>query len=162
VLAVVAAIVLQVLLPDQMSLGSRWILPGLEALILLATNPFRIDRESAVLHVLGIGLVVALTAATAVSTASPVVGIISVRFGDDAGRHGRLDLADERHRVRVACTGSSTAGRPPGPGGHREHPDFLFPQMQLPDRRPGCSGPRATAWCRRRSRCPCLGSPHPG
>src|SRR3978361_1294139 len=80
VLAVIAAMVLRGVPPDQLTLGSRWILPGLEALILLillATNPFRIDRESTVLRILGIGLAVALTVATAISTVNLVHGIIS-------------------------------------------------------------------------------------
>ena len=139
VLAVVAAIVLQVLLPDQMTLGSRWILPGIEALILLillATNPFRIDRESTVLRVLGIGLAIALTVATAISTVNLVVGIVGGAFGSDArallATGGSIWLTNviafaflfwefDRGGPAVRATG------------RREHPDFLFPQMQLPD-----------------------------
>jgi hypothetical protein len=139
VLAVIAAIVLQVLLPDQMTLGSRWILPGIETLIvlvLLTANPLRIDRESALLRVLGIGLVMALIAATAISTIGLVDGIISGGFGDNA-------------TVLLATGGSiwltnviafaflfwefDRGGPAARAAGRRAHPDFLFVQMQTPD-----------------------------
>lgn len=138
-LAVIAAIVLQVLLPDQMSLGSRWILPGLEALmllILLITNPFRIDRESTVLRVLGIGLAIALTVATAISTVNLVDGIISGRFGNDA--KALLATGGSIWLTNVIAFAflfwEFDRGGPAARAvGRKEHPDFLFPQMQLPD-----------------------------
>ncbi len=138
-LAVVAAIVLQLLLPDQMSLGSRWILPGLEALILLillATNPFRIDRESTVLRMLGIGLAIALTLATAISTVNLVDGIVSGRFGNDA--KALLATGGSIWLTNVIAFGFlfwefDRGGPAARAAGRKEHPDFLFPQMQLPD-----------------------------
>lgn len=139
VLAVIVAIVLQVLLPDQMTLGSRWILPSLEALILLmllATNPFRIDRESTVLRALGIGLAIALILATAISTANLVDGIVSGRFGDDA--KALLATGGSIWLTNVIAFGFvfwefDRGGPAARAAGRREHPDFLFPQMQSPD-----------------------------
>ena len=139
VLAVIAAIVLQVLLPDQMTLGSRWVLPGLEALILLgllATNPFRIDRESTVLRVLGIGLAIALILATAVSTVNLVSGIVSGRFGNDA--KALLATGGSIWLTNVIAFGFlfwefDRGGPAARAAGHRAHPDFLFPQMQSPE-----------------------------
>jgi len=139
VLAVVAAIVLQVLLPDQMTLGSRWLLPGLEALILLillTTNPFRIDRESTVLRVLGIGLAIALTLATAVGVVNLVAGIISGRFGKDAT--ALLATGGSIWLTNVIAFGFlfweyDRGGPAARATGRHEHPDFLFPQMQAPD-----------------------------
>lgn len=139
VLAVVAAIVLQVLLPDQMTLGSRWLLPGLEALILLillVTNPFRIDRESTVLRVLGIGLAIALTLATAVGVVNLVAGIVSGRFGNDAT--ALLATGGSIWLTNVIAFGFlfweyDRGGPAARASGRPEHPDFLFPQMQSPD-----------------------------
>jgi hypothetical protein len=139
VLAVVAAIVLQLLLPDQMSFGSRWILPGLEALILLillAANPFRIDRESTVLRVLGIGLAIALTVATALSTFNLVTGIVGGQFGKDAqpllATGGSIWLTNVIAFAFLFWE-FDRGGPAARAAGRREHPDFLFPQMQLPD-----------------------------
>jgi hypothetical protein len=139
VLAVIAAIVLQVLLPDQMTLGSRWILPTLETLILLGllvTNPFRIDRESTVLRVLGIGLALALILATAISTVNLVEGIVSGRFGSDA--RALLATGGSIWLTNVIAFGFlfwefDRGGPAARAAGRREHPDFLFPQMQSPD-----------------------------
>ncbi len=139
VLAVIAAIVLQVLLPDQMTLGSRWTLPVLETLILLgllATNPFRIDRESTVLRVLGIGLAIALILATAISTVNLVVGIVGGRFGGDA--KALLATGGSIWLTNVIAFGFlfwefDRGGPAARATGRRVHPDFLFPQMQSPD-----------------------------
>ena len=52
--AMVVAIGLQLALPDNLALLSRWLLPGLELALLLAliiASPVRFDRESRVLRV---------------------------------------------------------------------------------------------------------------
>jgi hypothetical protein len=49
VAAILVALVLQVSLPDQLALPSRWLLPGIEFVVLLtliAMFPVRFDRES--------------------------------------------------------------------------------------------------------------------
>ena len=58
--AVVAAMVLTVLLPDDFRLGPRWALPSIEALLLVAVitaDPRSVTRRSRELRVLSIGLV---------------------------------------------------------------------------------------------------------
>ncbi|MFG2332725.1 hypothetical protein ACGFMM_24265 [Streptomyces sp. NPDC048604] len=58
--AVVAAMVLTLLLPDDLHLAPRWVLPTVEGLLLLALiagDPGRIDRRSTVLRALSIALV---------------------------------------------------------------------------------------------------------
>jgi len=58
--AVIAAIVLTVLLPKEVRAGPPWLLPGLELLVLVGLilgDPGAIDRRSAVLRDLSIGLV---------------------------------------------------------------------------------------------------------
>jgi hypothetical protein len=58
--AVVAAIVLTILMPDAVRLGPNWLLPFIEGALLIALivgDPGKIDRRSASLRTLGIGLV---------------------------------------------------------------------------------------------------------
>jgi hypothetical protein len=61
--AVVAAIVLTILMPDDDRLGPNWLLPLIEGVLLVALiagDPGRIDRRSAPLRRLSIGLVTVL------------------------------------------------------------------------------------------------------
>ena len=58
--AVVAVIVLTILMPDDLRLGPNWLLPVIVAVLLVALiagDPGRIDRRSAPLRMLSIGLV---------------------------------------------------------------------------------------------------------
>ena len=58
--AIVAAIVLTVLMPDYIRLGPEWVLPSIEALLLVAmvaVDPGAITRRSRELRMLSIGLV---------------------------------------------------------------------------------------------------------
>ena len=58
--AIVAAIVLTVLMPDYIRLGPEWVLPSIEALLLVAmvaADPGAITRRSRELRMLSIGLV---------------------------------------------------------------------------------------------------------
>ena len=58
--AIVAAMVLTVLLPDDIRLGPRWVLPAIEGVLLvavIAADPRSVTRRSRELRVLSIGLV---------------------------------------------------------------------------------------------------------
>ncbi|MDV9186770.1 hypothetical protein R6L23_00685 [Streptomyces sp. SR27] len=58
--AVVTAMALTILLPDDLRLAPRWVLPAVEGLLLLALiagDPGRIDRRSTVLRTMSIALV---------------------------------------------------------------------------------------------------------
>lgn len=58
--AIIAAIVLTVLLPDDIRLGPQWVLPSIEALLLvavIAADPRSVTRRSRELRALSIGLV---------------------------------------------------------------------------------------------------------
>jgi uncharacterized membrane protein len=58
--AIVAAMVLTVLLPDDIRLGPQWVLPSIEAVLLvavIAADPRSVTRRSRELRVLSIGLV---------------------------------------------------------------------------------------------------------
>jgi len=69
--AVLAAIVLTILLPDSVRVGPRWLLPGLEGVllvILIVGDPVTISRRTRALRWVSIGLVFLLVLATLWST----------------------------------------------------------------------------------------------
>ena len=70
--AIVAAIVLTVLLPEDIRLGPQWVLPSIEALLLvavIAADPRSVTRRARELRVLSIGLVSVLVIGALWSTA---------------------------------------------------------------------------------------------
>ncbi|MFJ5829155.1 hypothetical protein [Streptomyces sp. NPDC093089] len=77
--AVVAAMLLTVLLPDDLRLAPRWLLPAVEGLLLLALiagDPGRIDRRSTVLRGMSIALVGVLALSAVWSTVQLVDDIL--------------------------------------------------------------------------------------
>src|ERR1700722_7042365 len=71
-LAVLAAVALQLVLPDRLieGLGNRALIPALEGaliLVLLVTNPGRISREEVRLRMIGVSLIALITVANVVS-----------------------------------------------------------------------------------------------
>jgi uncharacterized membrane protein len=70
--AVVSAIALTLLLPDDVRLGPSWCLPALEAVLLIAVvvvDPGRIDRRTREIRMLSIGLIGVLACGSFVSAA---------------------------------------------------------------------------------------------
>jgi hypothetical protein len=137
-LAIAVAIGLQMLLPDQMTFGPSLLVPGLEAALvvgLLVANPFRVDRESSVLRMLGIGVTTLITIATGWSVINLVTGIVQGRFGDDAtallATGGSIWLTNVI-AFALLFWEFDRGGPAARAAGRREHPDFLFVQMQLP------------------------------
>src|SRR5262249_60540119 len=77
--AVVAAIVLTLLMPDTIRLGSRWLLPLIEGVLLVAViwaDPGRINRRSRALRAISIALVVVLVAGTLWATGQLIDDLI--------------------------------------------------------------------------------------
>ncbi|MGW5777493.1 hypothetical protein [Streptomyces sp. NPDC003863] len=77
--AVVAAMALTLLLPDDLRLAPRWVLPAVEGLLLLALiagDPGRIDRRSTVLRTMSIALVGVLALSAVWSTVRLVDDIL--------------------------------------------------------------------------------------
>jgi uncharacterized membrane protein len=75
----VVAMALPFLLPAKFSLGPRWIIPVIEALLLLAlvvADPGRIDRRSNFVRTLSLGLVGILVVGAFVATVRLVVDLI--------------------------------------------------------------------------------------
>ena len=78
--AIIAAIVLTILMPDNLRLGPAWLLPGIVGVLLVALiagDPGKIDRRTAPLRMLSIGLVSVLVLGALWATAILVSHLIS-------------------------------------------------------------------------------------
>ncbi len=111
--AIVAAMVLTVLLPDDVRLGPQWVLPTIEGLLLvavIAADPRSVTRRSRELRVLSIGLVSVLVIGSLWSTVLLIDASHPRRPADELGRRparGRLGrVGVEQHRVRTALLGA--------------------------------------------------------
>jgi uncharacterized membrane protein len=137
-LTVVAAIALQLLLPGRLTVGPKWVLPTLEAIMLLAlfvASPQRIAGEHSRRRAL------ALTIAAVVSIANGISLVLlshlllnhNVSNGHDLVISGSLIWLTN---VLIFALWYWEADRG-GPGrrsaGHDGAPDFLYPQMTEPE-----------------------------
>jgi len=144
-LAVVAAMALQLVLPDSLiqGLGSRWLIPALEGallVVLLVTNPGRISQEESRLRLVGIALIALITVANVVSLTELIHALLY--HSKTTGRP--LVYAS----VPIWLTNVIVFGLwyweldRGGPAARQlpelRNPDLLFPQMSTPDSAPGC------------------------
>ncbi len=143
-LAVLAAALLQLILPDSLirGLGNRALIPALEGgliAVLLLANPGRISREEKRLRVIGVSLIALITIANVVSLTELIHALL---YG--AKTTGRpLVYAS----VPIWLTNIIVFGLwyweldRGGPAARQEptrrRPDFLFPQMTAPGSSPG-------------------------
>jgi len=140
--AVLVAIALQVTLPGRVAAHPRWLLPGIEAVLLfgiVAANPTRISRRSSQLRTAGIALIFVVTSANAWSAARLVDALLNGRATPDptsllltggsiwltnvlafALWYWEMDRGGPAERAHVT----------------RPYPDFLFGQMQSPELAP--------------------------
>lgn len=140
--AILAAIALQISLPNRVAFHPRWLLPALQALLLIGVvvvNPKKIDRESRELR----------------GATTMLIAVISIANAWSAGHLVRLLLRGTEHldATRLLTTGGAIwltnvlvfalwywhldRGGPVA----RAHatdvfPDFLFAQMQSPELAP--------------------------
>ncbi|HJT03005.1 MAG TPA: hypothetical protein VJ757_05150 [Pseudonocardiaceae bacterium] len=141
-LTVVVAIALQMVLPEDLVLQSRWLLPGLELAVLLAlivANPTRMNRESRALRIASLVLTGLLSLANAWSASLLAWGLV----------HGRA----EQNAAALLATGAAIwftniiafglwywefdRGGPVARAyARRVVPDFQFVQMQNPELAP--------------------------
>jgi hypothetical protein len=137
--AVVVAAALQLVLPERLALGPRWLMPafelGLIALILVA-NPGRLTHREPTLRRLFLLLVGVLSAANTISGAALIHDLIGGRGSNDPaqllGSGGIIYLTNIA--VFALWYWELDRGGPAArAAGIRDHPDFLFPQMQSPD-----------------------------
>ena len=137
-LAIVFAIVLQFLTPQELAFDPKWLLPGVEVCLLLglvAVNPFRIDRESTVLRILGIALVALASLALVWSTGRLVHGLVHGRDDDP----GKILISGATIWLTNVIVFSlwywlTDRGGPAARANARKiQPEFLFPQMTMTD-----------------------------
>lgn len=137
-LAILVAIGLQLRLPDRYGLHPRWLVPGLELILLMiltALNPVRLNRSSRLGRVASIGVVAAITLDNGVSALALDYNILVGRTGQDA--LGLLASGAAVYATNVIAFGIwywelDRGGPFSRASGVRPYPDFLFPQMSDP------------------------------
>ena len=110
--AVLAAIVLTILLPAEVRLGPRWLLPLFEGILLVALivgDPVTISRRSRLLRAISIALVVVLVFGTLWATGQLIDDLIhggpETNSASDLLEAGSLVWV-EQPRVRAALLGA--------------------------------------------------------
>ena len=137
------AIGLQVAVPGRLAvLRPVWVLPALEAVLLLAlvlANPHRINRQSRVLRMLGLALATLISFANAWSVVSLAEGLVRGTEGENAGpllvTGGAIWLTNVI--VFALWYWEFDRGGPVARAlGTDPYPDFLFVQMTSPQLAP--------------------------
>jgi hypothetical protein len=147
--AVLAAMLLTLLLPSDLRLGPRWLLPILEGILLLALvvgDPGRISKRSSVLRGFSIALVTVLIAQSLWSTGRLIQELIV--GGPHTNKPGPLLAAATivwvSNNIAFALlyweldSGGAAARAHALP----HHPDLAFPQQMNPDIAPANWRPR--------------------
>ncbi len=142
--AVLAAMSLQLILPDSLivGLGNRGLIPALEGAliaVLLIANPGHISREQSRLRVIGISLIALTTVANVISLTELLHALL---YGTKAGGRPLVYASVPIWLTNVIVFGlwywELDRG---GPAARQEpshrRPDFLFPQMSTPGSSPG-------------------------
>lgn len=141
-LGILAAIAMQIALPDHLAPHPRWALPALEFLLLVglvSANPRRIDRRSGPLRAASMVLIALISAANAWSAARLVLGLVRGTEHQSAPHLLTSGGAIWLTNVIAFCLWYWELDRG-GPVARafalRPHPDFLFPQMASPELAP--------------------------
>jgi len=142
-LAVLAAIALQLVLPDRViqGLGYRALIPGLEGLliiVLLVVNPGQISTAEKRLRVVGVSVIALITIANFVSLLELINALLWTKTGGRSLVYASLPIWLTNVIVFGLWYWELDRG---GPAYRQlnEHrrPDFLFPQMATPGSAPG-------------------------
>jgi hypothetical protein len=147
--AVLAAMILTILLPEQIRWFPPWLLPAIEGALLLALifgDPGAIDRRSNALRGLSIALVAVLVAGALASTALLIAALIE---GSSATNSASELLATGAivwvsNNIAFALLYWELDGGGAAARAHRlpKYPDFAFPQQLNPDLAPPNWRPR--------------------
>lgn len=137
---VLFAIGLQVALPTRLGLHPKLLLPGLEAVLLVAltaVNPGRIESHHPALRYGGIALVALITVANATSAALLVAELLRAK-GDTGSAGALLASGASIYATNIITFGLwywevDLGGPARRAHGHHQHPDLMFPQMGSPD-----------------------------
>ena len=137
-LSVIAAIVLQFALPEQLTLLPRYLLPALEAALLIgliAVNPVRIERLSQAARLASICLIFLITAANALSAVLLIRLIIDGKAGNAVSllASGAAIWATNVIAFALWYWEFDRGGPVHRAHGTFQFTDMLFPQMVSPE-----------------------------
>jgi uncharacterized membrane protein len=143
-LAVLAAIALQLALPDSLlrGLGNRALIPSLEGvllLVILIANPGRISKEEIRLRMVGVTLIAFITVVNVISLLELIHALL---YGSRTGGRPLVYASLPIWLTNVIVFGLWYWELDRGGPAAREQPehrrpDFLFPQMSTPGSAPG-------------------------
>jgi uncharacterized membrane protein len=143
-LAILAAMALQLILPDSLirGLGNRGLVPGFEGaliVVLLISNPGRISKEEKRLRVIGVSLIALTTVANVISLGELLHALL---YGSKAGGRPLVYASVPIWLTNVIVFGLwywelDRGGPAARPSPSHRRPDFLFPQMSTPGSSPG-------------------------
>jgi len=138
-IAVLAAVALQWVLPDQLALNPTWLLPGLELVlfaVLLAGNPVRIARENRWLRAGGLLLTGLISLANTWSAALLIDGLLHSSAGEEPGPllvSGGAIWLTNIIAFALWYWELDRGGPVARAHGRRTLPDFQFVQMSSPN-----------------------------
>jgi uncharacterized membrane protein len=141
-LSVIAAVVLQTLLPNQLRFLPRGAEPALEAALLLGlivANPVRIERRSRFVRMVSIVLIFLITLANATSAVLLIRAILDGKAGGVAGpllATGAAVWATNVIAFALWYWEFDRGGPVHRAHGTFQHPDMLFPQMTVQELTP--------------------------
>ena len=135
---VVLAIFLQIVLPRRYAPGPAWLLPAMEAVLLVGlvvANPVRLERHSTALRTASLVMIVAISFANVWSAGRLINRIV---HGDPSKANVLLLSGGAIWLTNVVVFSLwywefDRGGPILRSRGTRPHPDFLFAQMQTPD-----------------------------
>jgi uncharacterized membrane protein len=133
--AIMAMIGLQLLLPERLTFGDRWVLPAIEVLIivvLVAANPGRMERSSRPLRMLGLALIAVASLGNVWSVGQLVYGITT--GGEPGSAAELLATGGDVWLINVLTFAVwfwelDRGGPVERANGTDPYPDWLFPQM---------------------------------
>ena len=140
-LAVLVAVFLQLVIPQELAFHPRWLLPALEGMLFVALaigNPRRISRESKALRLAGLLLVGAISLAVAWSAVMLVWHLAhgTGKFGNDAMAlliDGGAIWLTNVIAFALWYWEFDRGGPAARAAARKPHPDFLFSQMTAPE-----------------------------
>jgi hypothetical protein len=146
--AIAVAIGLQLSVPDKYGLHPRWLLPGLEVILLIALtilNPVRLSRRTTFGRYAALAMVALITLDNVISSILLDRDILNGRATNDAS--GLLASGAAIYLTNMIAFGLwyweiDRGGPFARSAGSDPHPDFLFPQMTSPELAPADWEPR--------------------
>jgi hypothetical protein len=134
---VAASVGLYFALPGKFVLGPKWILPALEAALiipLVIANPVRLTRETQVTRAISVTLIALISLFNAFSTGLLVHGLLhGIKLGGRSLILSAIEIWITNVLVFTLWYWELDRGGPVARAfGERRRPDFLFPQMSTP------------------------------